>query len=189
MRNMISLFVMLFIAVSLRAGEVMLQWDASPAETVTNYRIYRGNAPGTYTAHDHLANVLTHTVTGLGPGTWYFTATALDAAGNESDFSNEVSLIIEAPTEFKIATLAASMRWFGVVLLCTTSANASAILRYTDLDTGERQTVIATPDPIKTQHRAVLYLNMGTPKYYRYEWTVTSAGGEVVVDGATFQIR
>ena len=62
-------------------------------------------------------------------------------------------------------------------------------MRYTDLQTGERQTVIATPDASKTQHRAVLYLPMGSQKYYRYEWTVTDASGAVQVDGATFQVR
>jgi hypothetical protein len=177
----------MLLAVAAWAADVKLAWDPSTSPEVTNYRIYRGLGPRVYFAHDSLGNVTTHTVTGLGPGTWYFTATALDALGNESGYSNEVFTTIVDP--FRISSLSASMRWFGVILLCTTSQNASAILRYTDLQTGEKQTVIATPTATKTEHRAVLYFNMGIQNYYRYEWTVTDAAGVVAVEGATFQIR
>lgn len=94
MKRIATMCYMMLLAVTLQAADVSLAWDASPTETVTNYRIYRGNAPRTYSTYDHLGNVLTHTVTDLPAGTWYFTATALDAEGNESDYSNEVSTTI-----------------------------------------------------------------------------------------------
>ena len=75
------------------------------------------------------------------------------------------------------------------MLLCTTSDNASAILRYTDLQTGGKQTVMATPTATRTQHRAVLYLMMGQVNYYKYEWTVTNAAGTVAVVEGTFQTK
>ena len=171
----------------MRAADVSLAWDPSVSPGVTNYRIYRGNSPGSYSAYDHLGNVTAHTVTGLAPGAWYFAATALDAEGNESDYSNEVSTVIAEG--FRITSMSASMRWFGVVLLCTTSDNASAILRYTDLQTGGKQTIMATPTATRTQHRAVLYLTMGRINYYKYEWTVTSAAGTVAVIDGTFQTK
>ncbi len=164
-----------------------LSWDPSVSPGVTKDRIYRGNSSRSYSAYDHLGNVTTHTVIGLAPGTWYFAATALDADGNESGYSNEVQATIA--DEFRITSMSASMRWFGVVLLCTTSGNASAILRYMDLQTGEKQTVMATPTAARAQHRAVLYLTMGRTNYHKYEWTVTNAAGAVAVMEGTFQTK
>ena len=187
MNHLITICYCLLLAAMAWAADVSLAWDPSVSPGVTNYRIYRGNSSKSYSAYDHLGNVTAHTVTGLAPGTWYFAATALDAEGNESDYSNEVSAVIAE--EFRITNISASMRWFGVVLLCTTSGNASAILRYTDLMTGERQAVVATPTVAKTQHRAVLYLMMGRTNYYKYEWTVTDAAGTVAVMEGTFQTK
>jgi hypothetical protein len=187
MKSILTICCLLLQAVALQSADVSLAWDPSVSPGVVNYRIYRGNSSRSYSAHDHLGNVTTHTVMGLAPGIWYFTATALDSEGNESDYSNEVSTVIAE--EFRITSMSASMRWFGVVLLCTTSDNASAILRYTDLLTGERQAVVATPTATRTQHRAVLYLTMGRTNYYKYEWTVTDAGGTVAVMEGTFQTK
>jgi large repetitive protein len=187
MKPTLTICCLLLQAFALRAADVSLAWDPSVSPGVTNYRIYRGNSSKNYSAYDHLGNGTTHTVTGLEPGAWYFAATALDAEGNESDYSNEVSTVIAE--EFRITSMSASMRWFGVVLLCTTSDNASAILRYTDLQTGEKQTIMATPTATRTQHRAVLYLTMGQINYYKYEWTVTNAAGTVAVVEGTFQTK
>jgi len=187
MKPILTICCLLLQAVALQAADVSLAWDPSVSPGVTNYRIYRGNSPRSYSEYDHLGNVTTHTVTGLAPGAWYFAATALDAAGNESGFSNEVSTTIE--DALRITSLSASMRWFGVVLLCTTSANASAILRWQEVGGTARDTVIATPTPIKTEHRVVLYLPMGQTRYYRYEWTVTNVAGTVVVMEGTFQTK
>jgi len=205
MRQLITICYALLLAGTLQAGEVVLQWDPSPTPEVTGYRLYYGptSAEG-LTPEQYISlpavksvdagNVLIFKLTSLADGHYYFAVTAYAPGIDdpsvlmESDFSNVVSTTI-APPAFQITSLSASMRWFGVVLLCTTSVNSSAILRYRDLETGERQTVIATPDASKTQHRAVLYLNMGTQKYYRYEWTVTDADGNAITDGATFQIR
>jgi hypothetical protein len=60
--------------------------------------MYYGNASRTYSAHDEVPYQTTWTVTGLGSGIWYFAVTAFDTAGNESDFSNEVSTTIGAPS-------------------------------------------------------------------------------------------
>ena len=187
MKHLITICYCLLLAAMAWAADVSLAWDPSVSPGVTNYRIYRGNSSKNYSAYDHLGNVTTHTVSGLAPGAWYFAATALDAEGNESDYSNEVSTVIAE--EFRITSMSASMRWFGVVLLCTTSDNASAILRWQEIDGTARDTVIATPTPIKTEHRAVLYLPMGQTRHYRYEWTVTNAAGTAAVVDGTFQTK
>lgn len=81
-------------AACVQATDITLAWDASITPTVSGYKVYFGQAPGTYGAPIVIGNVLTFTVTALGAGTYYFAVTAIDAQGNESEFSNEVSQII-----------------------------------------------------------------------------------------------
>ena len=77
---------------------VQLTWDASPSTNVAGYNLYYGGASTTYTNMTSLGNVLTAKVTGLVPGaTYYFAVTAVDSAGLESVFSNEVSWIAPTP--------------------------------------------------------------------------------------------
>ena len=73
----------------------ILEWEASSSQNVVGYRIYYGNAPGTYLQPlgqgVNAGNATTFTVTGLTSGTrHYFVATAYDASNNESIYSNEV---------------------------------------------------------------------------------------------------
>jgi len=72
-----------------------LAWDPIVAGGLSGYRVYYGTAPGTYLQplgqSLPAGNVTTYTVTGLSRGTrYYFAVTAVDAAGNESGFSQEV---------------------------------------------------------------------------------------------------
>jgi chitodextrinase len=72
----------------------MLTWTASPSQNVVGYRIYYGNAPGSYLQPIgqgvNAGNVTAFTVTGLTSGRrYYFVATSYDAANNESGYSNE----------------------------------------------------------------------------------------------------
>lgn len=73
---------------------VKLAWDASTNNLVpiTNYFVYRGQGSRQYDAKMTAGTNLTFTVPGLTRGTLYFfAATAQDANGLESDFSNEIS--------------------------------------------------------------------------------------------------
>lgn len=83
-------------------AEVMLTWDAARDNVgVTSYKIYRGTRP-VKTAEDSydlptipVGNVKTYPVKNLTNGQlYYFTVTALDAAGNESiNYAVEVSAL------------------------------------------------------------------------------------------------
>ncbi len=168
-------------------GNVSLAWDQNTSPNLAGNRVYVGTASRTYGAPITIPLQTEYTVTGLTPGTYYFAVTAFDTSGLESDFSNEVSTTIAQP--FEITSQSASLRWFGVVLLATTSEKASAMLRYRKIEDGARwYTVIAAPTPTKTEHRVVLYFPAGKT-FFAYEWTVTSAGGRVVVETGTFQTR
>ena len=73
-----------------RAQSVTLAWDASPSPEVTAYRIYFGTNTGNYAFVTNAGLVLTQTVLLPHSCRWFFAATAVDANGLESDFSNEV---------------------------------------------------------------------------------------------------
>lgn len=71
---------------------VRLAWDASTSTNVVSYNIYYGVASGTYTNVASVGNVLACTIGNLVMRTTYFfAATAVNAAGLESDYSSEVS--------------------------------------------------------------------------------------------------
>lgn len=88
------------IAVSQDAlGSVTLEWlppqantDGSTASDLAGYVIYWGTEPDSYDQEVMIDNVglTAYVVDGLRPATYYFTATAFNTAGIESDFSNEV---------------------------------------------------------------------------------------------------
>lgn len=67
-----------------------LTWNASTDPSVTGYEIYYGCASGQYTNMISVGEVTNATVPGLAEdATYFFAAKAVNAAGNESPFSNE----------------------------------------------------------------------------------------------------
>jgi hypothetical protein len=76
-------------------GQVTLKWNKNTEIDFLRYRIYRGTSPNPTTKMDSTTNGITdtnHTITQLLNGTtYYFRITAVDNAGLESGFSNEVS--------------------------------------------------------------------------------------------------
>lgn len=86
-----------FSAASLLAADVVLVWDANTEPTLAGYKVYSGNASGAYGAPLVIGTQTTYTFTNVAPGTWYFAVKAYDTDGLESDYSNEVSVTINAP--------------------------------------------------------------------------------------------
>jgi hypothetical protein len=80
------------IASNALAAQATLAWDPNTESDLAGYRIHHGTTSGSYTVHTDVHNVTSYTVTGLTAGqTYYFAATAYDASGNESGYSNPVS--------------------------------------------------------------------------------------------------
>ena len=76
------------------AGSVMLAWNPSISTNVVGYNIYYGPASGVYTNSISVAGATATnaTITGLVQGAmYYFAATASDALGNQSPYSNETT--------------------------------------------------------------------------------------------------
>ena len=72
------------------AQKVTLAWDASPSPDVVGYRIHFGTNAGNYSFVTNVGLVRTQTVVLPHTGRWFFAATAVDANGVESPFSNQV---------------------------------------------------------------------------------------------------
>jgi hypothetical protein len=71
--------------------QVTLMWDQNTEPDLDGYKIYYGDMSGVYPNVINVGNCESCTVTGLAPGkTYYFSATAYNTSGLESDFSDEV---------------------------------------------------------------------------------------------------
>jgi len=83
---------------SLFAGTATLAWDPSTGTNViANYKIYFGVASHTYTNSRSAGTATTLSISNLvGGTTYFFSATAVDSAGLESDYSVEASALIPA---------------------------------------------------------------------------------------------
>lgn len=80
------------------SNTALLEWNPSLEPSAVGYRVYYGTAPRTY-QQPHGSGVsvtgTSYLVRGLASGTrYYFAVTNYDDAGNESDFSDEVSKLI-----------------------------------------------------------------------------------------------
>jgi hypothetical protein len=89
MKRLLTILVLLSATV-LHAQKVRLAWDASPSPDVVGYRIHFGTNAGNYSFVTNVGLVRTQTVALPHTGRWFFAATAVDANGMESPFSNQV---------------------------------------------------------------------------------------------------
>jgi hypothetical protein len=82
-----------FLAISLHtACGATFAWNASTSPNVTGYTLRYGTVSGSYPFTYNVGNALTATLSTLTAGTrYYFVVTARNAAGLESDPSNEIS--------------------------------------------------------------------------------------------------
>jgi hypothetical protein len=90
--------------VAAATGSAILSWDAPTQNTdgsdltdLAGYRVHYGTALGDYPNTIPIDNpaTLDYEVDNLTEGTWFFTVTAYDTVGNESENSNVVSKTIE----------------------------------------------------------------------------------------------
>ncbi len=83
---------LLFAFNSLAFGaSASLSWDANTESDLSGYKVYYGTSSGSYGSPITLGNTTSHSISGLGDSTYYFSVTAYDTSGNESAFSIEAS--------------------------------------------------------------------------------------------------
>ncbi len=79
------------------AAQVTLAWEANTEMDLQAYKVYSGTASRTYSCSTNVGRSTTCTIGDLAAGTtYYFAVTALDTAGNESGYSNEVRYTVPA---------------------------------------------------------------------------------------------
>jgi len=89
MKQLLTILILLS-ATLVHAQKVRLAWDASPSPDVVGYRIHFGTNASNYSFVTNVGLVRTQTVVLPHTGRWFFAATAVDANGMESPFSNQV---------------------------------------------------------------------------------------------------
>lgn len=78
-------------------GAVILMWSPNKESDLMGYKIYYGTASRKYDTVIDVGNITEYKVENLEVGKrYYFAATAYDTAGNESQFSEEVSGVIQS---------------------------------------------------------------------------------------------
>jgi hypothetical protein len=153
---------MLFSQLPVRANEsATLSWVPSSATNITGYKIYCGTVSHSYTNMVTVGNTTNATISGLVPArTYYFAATAVDGAGNESGYSIEVSYVMPVTA----ATLTEAVRSSGQFSFTVTG------------DTGQQYVVQASTnllDWVSLQTNAAPFLFADTnaagfhQRYYR----------------------
>ena len=90
------LFFLMFTTSTAQSAQVTLAWNRHDDSRVVGYNVYHGSSSGEYTDTADAGNETRYTVTGLEEGkTYYFVVTAYDAAGSESDPSEEVQQTVK----------------------------------------------------------------------------------------------
>ncbi len=82
-------------------GVVNLAWDAptnsdgTPVSNITGFKVHYGTSSRNYDKTADTGMQTTFSLSGLAPGTYYFSVTSYDSSGTESTFSNEVSKTVQ----------------------------------------------------------------------------------------------
>lgn len=88
-------FVLCLFPQIVYSADVTVAWDPNTEPDLAGYLVYYGTSSRTYPFSIDVDNSTIHTISDLAEGrTYYFAVTAYDFNGNESDFSEEISLYL-----------------------------------------------------------------------------------------------
>jgi len=76
-------------------GSIKVSWEPSESSDVAGYKIYIGNESGNYHIVIDAGQDTSRVIEFETEKPWYVTVTAYDAAGNESAYSNEVTINVK----------------------------------------------------------------------------------------------
>jgi hypothetical protein len=99
------LILLLFIHISIvHSAQVTLAWDSNTEQELAGYKIYYGTSSDNYTLSVDVGKNTSYMVSSLESGrNYYFSVTAYDTEGNESDFSDEVGFATPAECTYPIS--------------------------------------------------------------------------------------
>ncbi|NLD36638.1 MAG: hypothetical protein GX654_07205, partial [Desulfatiglans sp.] len=86
-----TIILIIISAATVSARQVTLTWEPNSEPDLSHYIVYWGTTSGNYTSNSgNIGMVTEYSVTIPDEGQYFFAVTAVDEAGLESDFSNEV---------------------------------------------------------------------------------------------------
>lgn len=86
------------LKVNTGSGYVDLKWDGAVDLSRSGFNIYYGQVSGQYSRRRVIGNLSSYRISELTNNqTYYFAVTAYDTSNNESDYSNEVGVIVNQP--------------------------------------------------------------------------------------------
>lgn len=102
MKKVLLFLALIILLSSISYGaDVSVSWNANTEADLAGYHLYQSTAAGAHVKGIFSADILkpatTYTIVGLQDGTYFWVLTAYDVVGNESVFSDEVSLKIDNP--------------------------------------------------------------------------------------------
>ncbi len=100
--------LVLFSPILVQAGSVTVSWDPNTEDDLAGYRVYYGTESRNYQTTLDVGLDTFKVVANLQAGIrYYFAVTAYDTANNESDFSEEVSIVLQAQQPPRVVHFAA----------------------------------------------------------------------------------
>ena len=163
------------------AGDAVLSWDPNMEPDLSGYKVYYGTTPGNYGVPINIGNQTTHTVTGLGTGTYYFAVTAHDTSGNQSGFSFEVSKTFSDAIPPVISAInAGGITSNSAVIIWSTNEPATSQVDYgTTTAYGTSTTLNSSPVTI----HSVTLSGLAASTLYHYRVRSTDASGNLGISG------
>jgi Purple acid Phosphatase, N-terminal domain/IPT/TIG domain/Fibronectin type III domain len=107
--------VLLGVPQSLKAGSLLVSWDAIPDSRLTGYKIKYGTTAGSYALSVNVGNKTSHTLLGLTDGAqYYLVIVGYDSSGAEGAPSAEISGTVLAASSIasgSLTTNSAAVTW------------------------------------------------------------------------------
>lgn len=170
---------------------VTLQWDANTEIDLAGYKVYYGTASRAYGLPIAVGLVTSYQVKGLTtPGVYYFAVTAINAAGQESEFSNEVTMLIakagDIPGGPILSQSVSGLTATTATIAWVTRTDCSGKVNY---GTAEVLSSVATANNLGTTDHVVTLAGLASRTHYHYQVSGVCSGVAIQGDVRSFNTK